>query len=42
MTISNNDANGGRYQNSNFTGITTLRPFILLSSGGKVQLSAEL
>jgi hypothetical protein len=42
MTISNNDADGGRYQNSNFTGITTLRPFILLSSGGKVQLSAEL
>ena len=42
MTISNNDANGGRYQNSNFTGITSLRSYILLSSGGKVQLSAEL
>ena len=42
MTISNNDADGGRYQNSNFTSITTLRPYILLSSGGKVQLSAEL
>jgi hypothetical protein len=42
MTISNNDADGGRYQNSNFTGITTHRPFILLSSGGKVQISAEL
>lgn len=42
MTISNNDADGGRYQNSNFTGITSLRAYILLSSGGKVQLSAEL
>jgi hypothetical protein len=42
MTISNNDANGGRYQNSNFSGITSLRSYILLSSGGKVQLSAEL
>jgi hypothetical protein len=42
ITISNNDANGGRYQASNFTGITTLRPFILLSSGGKIQVSAEL
>ena len=42
MTISNNDADGGRYQNSNFTGITTLRPYILLSTGGKVQISAEL
>ena len=42
ITIQTNDADGGRYQASYFTGITSLRAYILLSSGGKVQLSAEL
>jgi len=42
ITIIENDANGGRYQCANFSGMTTFRPYILLSTGGKVQLSAEL
>jgi hypothetical protein len=42
ITIIENDANGGRYQSQNFTGATPNRPYILISSGGKIQLSAEL
>jgi hypothetical protein len=42
ITIIENDANGGRYQNQNFTGATANRPYFLISSGGKIQLSAEL
>ena len=42
INIIENDANGGRYQNQNFSGATTYRPYILITSGGKIQLSAEL
>jgi hypothetical protein len=42
IAIQDNSVNGGRYTASNFTGITNNRFYIYLTSGGSVQLSAEL
>jgi hypothetical protein len=42
IAIQDNSVNGGRYTASNFTGITNNRFYIYLTSGGSIQLSAEL
>ncbi len=42
ITISDSDANGARFNIANFTGLTTYRPYLFITSGGEIQLSAEL
>jgi hypothetical protein len=40
--IQDNNASGGRYNGSNFTGMTANRAANLLTTGGAIQFSSEL